>query len=484
MKLFVVFPTDLVKDLSYYENCVVCLVEEQIYFKGTNTHFKFNPLKPIYHRATMKCYYDYLKQNKIKTMYVDFSSNWTKLIKSVKCDELLFFDPVNRALETIIKKSFPEYTIINSPRFYLTIEELKTYDGPLRHQSFYAWVRHKKDLLMIDGKPIGGKMSYDADNRKKPYNDIEHDIPNDPNYDVKKNEAYLNDAVKYVVKNIPYNDVTINCSKDVYHNATKLEDLSLKLLFPINHKDTKNVFRRFIKEKIIHFGDYQDIILDADNSILFHSGISPMLNIGLITPDDVVNELIFYYDQMTSANKKKQIHNIEGYLRQIVGWRELCRMTYELHYDEIVGKNFFDAKNKLDDSWYTGTTGILPVDDCIKKAFSTGYLHHIERLMIIANIMTLKEIEPLQVYKWFTEFSLDSYDWVMCYNIYCMATYSTGTYVTKPYISSSNYVLKMSNYKKDNDWNVVWDNLFWGFLKKHKKKIKKISRLAMLLKYI
>ena len=153
----------------------------------------------------------------------------------------------------------------------------------------------------------------------------------------------------------------------------------------------------------------------------------------------------------------------------------------------MVLKNHFNCKIKLSKQWYNGTTGIAPVDDAIEKAFRFGYLHHIERLMIIANYMTLSSIDPKEMFRWFTEFSLDSYDWVMEYNIYVMGSYSDGgNFTTKPYISSSNYILKMSDYpggKASEDWSKIWDLKFWQFMKKYSAKMKKINRLGMLVKH-
>jgi deoxyribodipyrimidine photolyase-related protein len=177
------------------------------------------------------------------------------------------------------------------------------------------------------------------------------------------------------------------------------------------------------------------------------------------------------------------LNNVEGFIRQILGWREFCRYMYEHHNDKYLNKNFFNSNKQINNTWYTGTTNIRPIDCCIEKAFRFGYLHHIERLMIVANYMTIAEIDPQDVYRWFMEFSLDSYDWVMYYNVYCMATYSDGgQFTSKPYISSSNYLIKMSNYTKE-DWCDQWDLLFWRFIEKHKNKIKKIGRIANLVKY-
>lgn len=129
---------------------------------------------------------------------------------------------------------------------------------------------------------------------------------------------------------------------------------------------------------------------------------------------------------------------------------------------------------------YTGTTDIAPIDDCINKVLQQAYTHHIERLMILGNYMLLSEIKPTEIYKWFMEMYIDSYDWVMVPNIYGMSQYAHPGMTTKPYIASSNYILKMSNYKKD-DWCAQWDDLFWQFLSKHEKKLAPIARMKFMI---
>jgi deoxyribodipyrimidine photolyase-related protein len=139
----------------------------------------------------------------------------------------------------------------------------------------------------------------------------------------------------------------------------------------------------------------------------------------------------------------------------------------------------------LSAKWYEGKTGVVPVDHTIEKAFSTGYLHHIERLMIMGNYMTLFGISPKEMYKWFMEFSMDSYDWVMIVNVFGMVAHADakkGPTFTKPYISSSNYVLKMSHYKKEKSWTDEWDEAYYDFLEKYKDIWSKNPRMTFMMK--
>jgi deoxyribodipyrimidine photolyase-related protein len=164
-----------------------------------------------------------------------------------------------------------------------------------------------------------------------------------------------------------------------------------------------------------------------------------------------------------------------------MGWREFVNGIYQNFSDKEETTNFFNHHGKLTKDWYEGTTGIAPVDDAIHKANDYGYCHHIERLMILSNIMLLAEVHPHEVHRWFMEMFVDSADWVMGPNVYGMGQFSDGgIFATKPYISGSNYVLKMSDYKK-GDWSDIWDGLFWRFIGKHKTFFQKQPRLNFMV---
>jgi deoxyribodipyrimidine photolyase-related protein len=256
--------------------------------------------------------------------------------------------------------------------------------------------------------------------------------------------------------------------------------------FPTNFIDSKKWLKEFIQKRLNKFGQYQDAIIKGNNNIfLYHSGISPMMNIGLLTPDYVINEVIKYFDKMDSSEKHKELHNIEGFIRQIIGWREHCRLTYVIAYNKMKNANKLKNKYKIPKSWYSNNpnTGIEPLDNAIHNGWTYGYLHHIERLMIIGSFMLMIGIHPNEAYKWFFHMSCDSYDWNMINNVKIMALYAyPDLYTTKPYIASSNYIFKMSNYKKDGIWDKIWDSLYWEFINKNKLLIKKNPRLSIQIK--
>ena len=226
----------------------------------------------------------------------------------------------------------------------------------------------------------------------------------------------------------------------------------------------------------MEFGTYEDAIV-AEGTILNHSVLTPMLNVGLITPEEIVGTSLLY-----AKENDVPINSTEGFIRQIIGWREFIRGVYETRGRDERLKHFWGFSKKIPPSFYDGTTGIYPIDQTIKKILKTGYCHHIERLMVLGNFMLLCEFDPDEVYRWFMELFIDAYDWVMVPNVYGMSQFADeGLFATKPYISGSNYLMKMSNYKK-GDWQAVWDGLFWRFMHVNRDFFLKNPRLGMLVR--
>jgi len=398
----------------------IILWEHPRYF----TKYNFNKKKLILHRASMKYYNDYLKKNKYTVQYIEFD-------KSVKFKKATMFDPID-------KMKIPNTTIIESPNFLLTKENYDEYkqkkgDSYMFHW-FYLWGKKIVDI-------IPNIKSKDKENRKKLPKDIE--IPDMPK---NSNKKYIQSAIKYVNKHFDKN-----------YGDTE------NFLFQISHSTAKKWLKDFIKKRFENFGKYQDAI-DKENDFLFHSYLSTSINIGLLNPLEIIDEI--------RKVKGIPMNSYEGYIRQLF-WREYQRYCYI--YFDFSNKNYFGNKKKITKEWYIGTTGIDPIDDCIKKGFHQGYLNHIQRLMVVGNYMNLSGMKPMDGFKWFMEFSCDSYEWVMYQNVLDMAFCVTGARqnggtMAKPYISSSNYIIKMSNYKK-GEWSEKWDKLYHNFLKKNKKKL-------------
>ena len=321
--------------------------------------------------------------------------------------------------------------------------------------SFYKTQRIKYKILVDEqNKPIGDKWSFDNENRKKMPKNV--DIPKKFSFYETQHTKDLKDIVDELFKKNPG-------SVEDFWIGTRRED-SIKF------------FEYFLKFKFNLFGDYEDAVDQRDN-ILFHSALSPFINIGLITPAEILSKL-------KELKVKVNINSYEGYVRQIIGWREFIRGVYREYSDEFEEKNFFNHNRKMKNTWYDGTTGIPPLDHSIKNAVKYGWTHHIERLMILSNIMNLAGIHPKNIYKWFMEMFIDSSEWVMVPNVYGMGLFSDGgIFATKPYICGSAYFLKMMDFKK-GEWCEVMDGLYWNFIDRNRDFFLKNPRLSMMVRVL
>jgi len=466
--IHLIFPHQLFQESPLFEIDVpIYIVEEYLFFK----QYPFHKQKIAFHRATMKCYADFIRETKnLEVFYVESIeeiSDVRILIPELKRQDIghiHYIDPTDywlqKRLNTSICESGMTFTEHNSPSFLNTKEDLASFfrsDKKKYHQTtFYIDQRKKRNILIeSDGKPSGGAWTFDAENRKKYPAKKTAPIVQFPDID-----PYYIEAKKYVKT----------------HFSKHLGSLTDSPLYPINFKITKAWLDQFFKERFNDFGIYEDAIV-AENSILNHSVLTPMLNVGLISPKEIIDACLLY-----AKENKVPINSTEGFVRQIIGWREFIRGVYITRGSEERTTNFWKFKKKIPVSFYTGTTGIPPIDITIKKVLETGYCHHIERLMVLGNFMLLCEFDPDEVYRWFMELFIDSYDWVMVTNVYGMSQFADGGLMaSKPYISGSNYLMKMSNYKK-GEWQAVWDGLFWRFMNSHRDFFLSNPRLGMLVR--
>lgn len=443
----------------------VYLIEEDLFFR----QYAFHKQKIAYMRAAMKFYEGFLSEKGCKVHYISSGSPGSDIrellakFSEKDIQQVNFIELVDDWLERRIRQAGKKYGItlkqFTTPMFINTRNEVEEFfDGKKRmfQTDFYIYQRKKTGILMEkSNKPLGGKWSFDAENRKK--------YPRGktpPQWDSLQKDAIFTEAVDYV--NTHFAD-----------NPGRLSDTPL---YPFTHTLAKKWLQSFFENRFHDFGPYEDAIV-ARESILHHSVLTPMLNIGLLTPTEVVEEAVGF-----GLKNEIPINSLEGFVRQIMGWREFIRAVYELKGREERIRNFWDFQKKIPSSFYTAQTGITPVDNVIDKVLTTGYAHHIERLMVLGNFMLLSEFDPDEVYRWFMELFIDAWDWVMVPNVYGMSQFADGGIMaTKPYISGSNYLMKMSNYPK-GEWQSTWDGLFWHFMDKNRPFFLQNPRLGMLIK--
>ncbi|CAM3406655.1 cryptochrome/photolyase family protein [Aquirufa ecclesiirivi] len=459
MKAFLVFPHQLFEEaLKLPQDQVFYVIESDLYFK----QYSFHQQKLLFHRASLRYFADLLSQHGFQVIYMeanDPKSNIIELISTLQKEglsELSYFDTHDYLLERRIQRvcQVPK-NIIPSPNFLNQDVQILGNKNTYFQTAFYIQQRKNLQILLDEQQnPLGGQWSFDTENRKKiPKNTY---IPQP--FPSLVSNPYIQEAIHYVQIHFP-------------HNPGSLEMPFSSGYYPCTHADANIALDLFIQERLVHFGVYEDAIL-AQESTLFHSVLSPLINVGLLNPAQIVARII---------QAQAPLNSLEGIIRQIIGWREFVQLLYQKIGTQQRNSNYWRFTKEMPEAFYTASTGIEPVDMTIRKLLKTGYSHHIERLMVLGNFMLLCEIKPNAVYQWFMEMYIDAYDWVMVPNVYGMSQFSDGGLMTtKPYICGSNYILKMSDYKK-GPWQAVWDGLFWRFLDKQRATFSKNPRWAMLI---
>ena len=461
--ILLLFPNQLfdIKYINRINPDKIIIWESNLHF----THFNFHKSKLLLHRASMKYYESYLLENSFEVEYLEFKP-FPKLydvLINYKNYKIHCFYPADYLLERRLNRYKNELNIIidfhENPNFITDFDTLNHLLGKKRYfmANFYMEQRKRLNILVDkDGKPEGGKWSFDTENRKK--------LPNNINIyksAIRYDNEYISEAKNYINEN--FSD-----------NYGEFDEFN----YPVTHQEARKQLKEFINYKLFYFGDYEDAISTKYDKI-YHSLLTPALNIGLLNPDEIIRDVLEHHE-----SNPIPMNSLEGFIRQIIGWREFILGIYIREGVKERTSNYWNFEKKIPDSFYNATTGIGPVDFVIKKLLKTGYSHHIERLMILGNFMLLCEIHPDEVYKWFMEMYIDSYDWVMVANVYGMSQYADGGLITtKPYISSSNYILKMSDFQK-GEWCEIWDGLYWRFIYKYYDKMKGNRRMSMMLRLL
>ena len=464
MKATLIFPNQLFeRNPAILPAAEVYLIEEFLFFKQYNFHRQ----KVKYHRATMKFYEQYLRESGVKVVYIDSSNELSDVQKLMPhliehgISEIHFCDVSDNWLETRIKGFGEMVNLIEheTPMFMNSKADIQTYFENRKHYfqtDFYTQQRKKRRILLdVDSKPIGGKCTYDSENRLKYPKDK---IP--PKVVFPAKNEFVGEATEYVKANFNSN----------------YGSLESDFVYPTTYVESRNWLDQFLENRFLEFGKYEDALV-VNEKILHHSVLTPMMNVGLLTPQELIETTLVFAEK-----NQIPLNSLEGFIRQIIGWREFIRGVYEVAGSRERTTNFWQFNRKIPESFWTGTTGIEPVDITINKVLETGYCHHIERLMVIGNFMLLCEFDPDEVYRWFMELFIDAYDWVMVTNVYGMSQFADGGLMaTKPYISGSNYLSKMSDFQKGS-WQPIWDGLFWRFMDVHRDFFLKNPRLGMLVR--
>ncbi len=422
--------------------------------------FNYHQFRILYHMSAAK---HFAIEKEIDYIV---SKNFDQFFTSCpKENHYYFFTPNEEWMSDRLKKKTSHLSSIYHPdiNFFFPDITKEIGDPPYKLDPLYRKWRSQFDILMEGDKPIGGKFSYDQDNRNRPPKTL--DIPKPITFDMDEISLSIYESIK----------------TQYAHHPTSDEPFK----YPVTQTDAKALLKHFIDNRLKYYGKYQDAMM-ANEPFMVHSLLSASINLGLLFAEDVVKEVEKAYHE-----DKAPIEAVEGFIRQVLGWREYIRGIYFKEMPDGYG-NLNKLTNQSDKPsfLYNGKISLRCISTVITETINYGYNHHIERLMIIGNILNLLGVSPQNVREWFNEMYIDSFDWVVTPNVIGMAMYADGGLMsTKPYVASANYINKMSNYCKDcifdpkekyGDKACPVNALYYAFLDRHKSTLQDNPRMKFM----
>lgn len=400
-----------------------------------------------------------------------FTKNIQTIVKEYGIEKFEYQLPdewrVDQELQSLCQSLNIDYEAFDTEHFYTSREELKEqFEGKKQiiMESFYRKMRKKHDVMMNGKEPITGKWNYDASNRKK--------LPK--NQEVIKPMLFSHD-VSDVLKEIK--DAGVKYIGNIEEKAFP---------WPLNRKESREILTFFLENCLAQFGDFQDA-MHKDYWSMYHARISFSLNTKMISPKEVVDASVEYWE---SHQDEIHISQIEGFVRQILGWREYMRGLYWWKMPDFKTMNFFENTAKLPEWYWTGETKMACLKDAITKSLDNAYAHHIQRLMITGNFALLAGCDPDEVDAWYLGIYIDALEWVEITNTRGMSQFSDGGITaTKPYVSSASYVHKMSHYcgdcyydhkAKTGEHACPFNSLYWNFYDRNRKLLGDNPRIKMM----
>jgi len=463
------------QQLDVVGDTVFVLIEHDLLFR----QYRFHAHKLVLHRASMARFAGRLRERGFEVIELQSDaarSSHDQLAGFVRTREparVTWFDVVDDWLEQDLCAGLadggyrmrPE-DVLETPNFLTDRGQIDDWfaQNSSRMQDFYVWQRRRLGILVDDdGRPIGGKWSFDSDNRKKlPRGYTPHPVSRFTGHPVLQREgAFDLDAL---MDDTDRAEVPVEVELAMAWVAAEFPDAPgdpRLFAWPTSAEEARAHLHEFIRDRLIDFGPYEDAI-SATHPFINHGLLTGALNIGLLDPHQVVDAVL------EGADDSTPLASLEGFLRQVIGWREYMRANYRTSGRRMRTRNRLDHQRALGDGWWDASTGLAPVDLVISRVLDTGYAHHIERLMVLGNAMSLLRIHPDAVYEWFMEMFIDAYDWVMVPNVYAMSQFAAGDEITtKPYVSGSNYLRTMSDLPA-GEWAADWDGLYWTFIDDHR----------------
>ena len=337
-------------------------------------------------------------------------------------------------------------------------------DPPYRHEDFYRWMRRETGILLVDGEPAGGEWNYDDRNRDTPPADWEPParLSFEPDEQTREVRAWVRERF------------------DTWGEGDSFD-------WPVTRTEALDRLDHFVTERLPGFGTYQDAMREGEWAMA-HSLLSPAINIGLLHPAELLDRV-----EAAFRSGDVPINAAEGFVRQLLGWREFVRHVYRAGMPELADANQLEATAPLPDLYWTGDTDMACLADAVGTVRERGYAHHIQRLMILANFATLSGTDPSELNRWFHATFLDAYHWVTTPNVVEMGSFGAGLFATKPYVASANYVHRMSDYCTDCVYDhraasgedaCPFNALYWDFLARNESRLRENYRMGLVYSHL
>ena len=470
------------------DGTVFVLIEHDLLFR----QYRFHSHKLVLHRASMARFAGRLRERGYEVEVLQSNADRSShdqlagFVRGRGPARVTWFDVVDDWLERQLFAALADggfqmrpADVLESPNFLTDREQIDDWfsKNDARMQDFYVWQRRRLDILIEDdGRPIGGKWSFDTENRKKlPRGYTPRTVQRFAGHPVLQREGTFD--LEGLMADAHPGEADHEVASAIEWVGAEFPDAPGDphlFAWPTSGDEAREHLREFVRERLTDFGPYEDAI-STTHPFIAHGLLTASLNIGLLDPREVVQAAL------DGADRATPLASLEGFVRQVIGWREFMRATYRINGRHMRTSNRLDHHNALGDGWWDATTGLAPLDMVISRVIATGYAHHIERLMVLGNAMSLLRTEPDAVYEWFMEMFIDAYDWVMVPNVYAMSQFAAGdTITTKPYVSGSNYLRKMSDLPA-GEWTRDWDGLYWTFVDDHRAVLESNPRTRMVV---
>ena len=450
--------------------------------EGESRHVPSHVQRTVLFLAAMRHHAMWLREKGIRVQYVrleddgnthSFDTEIARQVAQLSSERIVVVQPgdhrVRRLVESGAKSAGVPLELLEDPHFLTTLDAFRAWAKgrkQLTMEYFYREQRRRLGVLMDGDEPTGGAWNFDQDNRES-FKATPR--PTDP-------PSFEPDGITREVIDLV---------------RSRLGDLPGKMAgfsWPVTREQALEALDVFIRDRLARFGKYEDAMWTGQRT-LYHSRLSPMLNLHLLSPRECVDRAVEAY-----GRGEAPLNSVEGFVRQLIGWREFIRGVYFLEGEGYGERNELGVRGKLPEFFWTAETDMACLADCVGSVVDEAYAHHIPRLMVMGNFAMLAGVEPKQVADWYLGMFADGVDWVTAPNVVGMAMHADGGIVgTKPYAASGKYICRMSNYCEHCRYDVKqrtgedacpFNAMYWDFLIRHRDRFAKNQRMTMMLKNV